>query len=77
MWKFEGFYGFNDYMPKAEAITTHGLGFEDALRKMLNTPPPPSSKSAKKAAKKPKRKSKNYRRFSPSFSVLSLRLGKI
>jgi hypothetical protein len=37
---------------KAKPITTNGLGFEDALRKMLNTPPPPSSKPAKKAAAK-------------------------
>ena len=43
-------------MPKSEPLTTHGLGFEDALRKMLNTPPPPSAKSAKKSAKKPRRK---------------------
>jgi hypothetical protein len=43
-------------MPKANLVTTNGLGFEDAVRKMLNTPPPPSSKSAKLAAKKPKRK---------------------
>ncbi|MDR3457357.1 MAG: hypothetical protein P4N60_07920 [Verrucomicrobiae bacterium] len=42
---------------KAKPITTNGLGFEDALRKMLNTPPPPSSKSAKKIAiKKPRAK---------------------
>jgi len=41
---------------KTNRITTNGLGFKDALRKMLGTPPPPSSKSAKKAvAKKPKR----------------------
>ena len=38
------------------AWQTHGLGFEDGLRRMLNTPPPPSSKSAKKSAKKPRRK---------------------
>ncbi len=43
-------------MPKAVAITSNGLGFEEGLRKMLNTPPPPSSKSAKKSAKKPRRK---------------------
>jgi hypothetical protein len=43
-------------MPKAVAISAHGLGFEDGLRKMLNCPPPPSSKSAKRSAKKQKRK---------------------
>jgi hypothetical protein len=41
---------------KIKAITANGLGFEDGLRKMLNTPPPPSSKSAKKSAQKPRRK---------------------
>jgi len=41
---------------KSKAITTNGLGFEDALRKMLGTKPPASSKSAKKAAKPAKRK---------------------
>jgi hypothetical protein len=41
---------------KTKAITTNGMGFEDALRKMLNTPPPASSKSAKKFARKPRRK---------------------
>jgi len=41
---------------KTPPVTLNGLSFEDALRKMLNTPPPPSSKSAKKiAAKKTKR----------------------
>jgi hypothetical protein len=41
---------------KTIPIETHGLGFEDGLRKMLACPPPPSSKSAKKSAKKPRRK---------------------
>jgi hypothetical protein len=41
---------------KPAGVTTNGLNFEDALRKMLNTPPPPSSKSAKKSDKKPRRK---------------------
>jgi hypothetical protein len=40
----------------ASGTFADALGFEDALRKMLNTPPPPTSKSAKKAAKKPRRK---------------------
>jgi len=43
-------------VPKANLVTTNGLGFEDAVRKMLNTPP--SSKSAKLAAKKHKRKNR-------------------
>jgi hypothetical protein len=43
-------------MPKALAINTNGFGFQEGLRKMLNTPPPPSSKSAKRTAKKLKRK---------------------
>jgi hypothetical protein len=38
-------------------ITTNGLGFEDALRKMLSTPPPAASKPAKRVTvRKPKRK---------------------
>jgi hypothetical protein len=41
-------------MPKAAGITLYGIKFEDAVRRMLNTPPPPSSKKAQ--AKKPKRK---------------------
>jgi len=44
-------------MPKSEAIDMRGMKFEDALKRMLNTPPPPSSKKAK-AAKSPKRKKK-------------------
>ena len=32
-------------------LTANGLGFEEALRKMLAAPPPPSSKSAKKLRK--------------------------
>jgi len=43
---------------KIKPITTNGLGFEDALRKMLNTPPPPSSKSAKRAAAKKTKRTK-------------------
>jgi transposase-like protein len=33
-------------------ITANGLGFEEALRKMLVAPPPPSSKSAKRLRQK-------------------------
>lgn len=40
---------------KAEAITANGLGFEDALRKMLGTPRPRTKKSAKKSIKKSRR----------------------
>jgi len=44
-------------MPKAIDLRVPGLSFEDAVKRMINTPPPPSSKSAKLAtAKKPKRK---------------------
>jgi len=44
-------------MPKAIDLRVPGLSFEDAVKRMINTPPPPSSKSAKlAAAKKPKRK---------------------
>jgi len=41
-------------MPKQAGISAQGMGFEEALRIMLRTPPPPTSKKAK--AKKPKRK---------------------
>jgi hypothetical protein len=41
-------------MAKPIAISAHGLKFEDALKRMLNTPPPPSSKKSK--AGKSKRK---------------------
>jgi len=44
-------------MPKQSGeLIPKGMQFEDALRKMLNTPPPPSSKSAK--AEKPKKASR-------------------
>ena len=33
---------------RREKLTANGLGFEEALRKMLAAPPPPSSKSARK-----------------------------
>jgi hypothetical protein len=40
-------------MPKAKLVTTHGLGFEAAMKRLIATPPPPTSKKAKrqKAAK--------------------------
>jgi hypothetical protein len=41
-------------MPKKISISANGLKFEDALKRMLNTPPPPSSKKSK--AGKSKRK---------------------
>jgi hypothetical protein len=42
-------------MPKANLVTTHGLGFEAAMKRLIATPPPPTSKKAKAAAaKKPK-----------------------
>jgi hypothetical protein len=37
-------------MPKAKLVSTHGLGFEDAMKRLIATPPP-----AKKTAKKSKR----------------------
>jgi hypothetical protein len=41
----------------AKAIESHGLGFEEGLRKIFNAPPPHPPKPAKKAAKKPRKKS--------------------
>jgi hypothetical protein len=40
-------------MPKAKLVSTHGLGFEAAMKRLIATPPPPTSKKAKreKAAK--------------------------
>jgi len=38
-------------MPKKIDLRIKGIGFEDALRKMLHAPPPPSSKKAKRSAK--------------------------
>lgn len=38
-------------MPKAAGIKLNGIKFEDALRRMLNTPPPPKPKG--QAAKRP------------------------
>jgi hypothetical protein len=43
-------------MPKAIDLRLHGIGFEDAVKRFINTPPMPSSKPAKRAAQKPKRK---------------------
>jgi hypothetical protein len=45
-------------MPKAIDLRLPGISFEDALRKMLHTPPMPSSKSAKKAAAKKSKRGK-------------------
>jgi len=43
-------------MPKqAEDLRVHGVSFEDAMKRMIATPPPPTSKKSK-AAVKPKRK---------------------
>ena len=42
-------------MPKAKLVSTHGLGFEAAMKRLIATPPPPTSKKAKQTtAKKPK-----------------------
>jgi len=35
-------------MPKAKLVTTHGLGFEAAMKRLIATPPPPTSKKAKR-----------------------------
>jgi hypothetical protein len=43
-------------MPKAIDLRLHGISFEAAMKRFINTPPMPSSKSAKRAAQKPKRK---------------------
>jgi hypothetical protein len=43
-------------MPKAKAIITGKISFEDGLRRMLATPPPVSAAVPPKPAKKPKRK---------------------
>jgi len=42
-------------MPKAKPVTTHGLGFEDAMKRLIATPPPKAAQKAKPAAKQPKR----------------------
>jgi len=42
-------------MPKAKLVTTHGLGFEDAMKRLIATPPPKAAPKTKQAAKKPKR----------------------
>jgi hypothetical protein len=44
-------------MPKIVDLRLKGISFEDALRKMLKTPPPPTSKKskAKKTAKAQRR----------------------
>jgi hypothetical protein len=44
-------------MPKqAEDLRVHGVSFEQAVKRMIATPPPPTSKKAKLAAKPAKRK---------------------
>jgi hypothetical protein len=42
-------------MPKAKLVTTHGLGFEDAMKRLIATPPPKTSPKAKQSSKKQKR----------------------
>ena len=36
-------------MPKTKPITTHGLDFEAAMKRLIATPPPPTSKKGKRA----------------------------
>jgi hypothetical protein len=45
-------------MPKAIDLRIRGVSFEDAIKRMIATPPPPTSKKAKqaKAAKSSRRK---------------------
>jgi hypothetical protein len=45
-------------MPKAKLVTTHGLGFEDAMKRLIATSPPPTSKKAKQAATQPPKRAK-------------------
>jgi hypothetical protein len=42
-------------MPNIKPLTTHGLNFEQAMKRMIATPPLPKSKKGKSAAKKTKR----------------------
>lgn len=42
-------------MPKAKLVTTHGLGFEDAMKRLIATPPPKAAPKGKRAAKLSKR----------------------
>ncbi len=34
-------------MPKKAGLKLHGVKFEDALKRMLKTPPPPDSRKSK------------------------------
>jgi hypothetical protein len=43
-------------MPKAIDLRLHGISFEDAVKRFINTPPMPPSKPTKKVTPKPKRK---------------------
>ena len=43
-------------MPKAIDLRLHGISFEDAMKRFINTPPMPAAKPVKKSAKTPKRK---------------------
>ena len=43
-----GLLWFISIMPKAIDLRLHGISFEDAVKRMLNTPPLPKSKKAKK-----------------------------
>jgi hypothetical protein len=42
-------------MPKAKLVSTHGLGFEDAMKVLIATPPMPKQPKPKQSAKQPKR----------------------
>jgi hypothetical protein len=38
-------------MPKAKLVSTHGLNFEDAMKRLIATPPPKASSKVKQASK--------------------------
>jgi hypothetical protein len=45
-------------MPKAKLVSTHGLGFEAAMKRLIAAPPPPQKrlkKALKKSGKNPAR----------------------
>jgi len=47
-----------DQMPKAIDLRLHGISFEDAMKRLENTPPPPTSKKSKQKAISSRRRKK-------------------
>jgi hypothetical protein len=43
-------------MPKAIDLRLHGISFEEAMKRLANTPPPPTSKKAKQNLTKSRRR---------------------